>query len=676
MNSRLDMHQFSIRGKLTFVIVIISTITLLLAASLFTLFQLREYQLTLAENLTAVAKITGNNAEAAIAFDNTDDASKILSELKNDPRIIAAAIYAPGNNLFASYSRNHDTPPVFEPPDENGYRYEDRTLHLMQPIYIDDNKKEVIGYIYIQASLDLLYEQLQKNILITGIIVLFSLFIGYFLTFRLQRSISTPILELSNATNKIKNEKDYSIRVNRSDYLEIKHLCDGFNSMLEEIQSRDEHLQQLASYDPLTGLSNRKYFSNILNNAISRGVRKSHRHAILFLDLDRFKNINDSLGHSIGDELLVHVSKRLEVIIREDDTVARFGGDEFTILLQEITGSHQAAEVADRILEVLNEPFDLKGHDVVISTSIGIVIYPEHGVTAEQLMQNADTAMYQSKHSGGNSFWFFSEHMNITAQKRLKLEESLRQAIHKDEIILHYQPQFDLVTKTIVGVEALVRWNKEGGQMVPPNDFLPLADETGLIIPLGNIIFRKALTTLKKLNEEGLYNQKLSINMSAKQFRQSNAIEPLLTFIEDLKLNPEMIEIEITEEALIDYTDEVIMIMHTLKDNGVGLVIDDFGTGYSSLGYLKQFPFDALKIDMTFIRDMQETERNSNLVRAIIDMSHHLDLKVVAEGVETAAQQELLRDMECDIIQGYYFSKPMDEKHLRQFLLHRMKSRN
>ncbi|MBL1142489.1 MAG: EAL domain-containing protein [Proteobacteria bacterium] len=670
MNFSPDKHQFSIRSKLAFVIITIITITLLLAASLFTLSQLHENKLNLIDHLTTLAKITGDNAEAAILFDNSNDADKILSELKNDPHIITAAIYIHKKNLFASYMSKQNFPPVFEPPEIEGYIIESNKIHLLQNIYTD-NGLDKIGEIYLQASLSPLYIQLQKNIFITGIIVLFSLLIGYFLSFRLQKTISFPILELSDATKIIKNEKDYSIRIHRNDYQEIETLCDGFNGMLQEIQQRDEHLQQLASYDPLTGLANRKYFSDMLHQAIIRGKRKSHKHAILFIDLDRFKHINDSLGHSIGDELLVQVAKRFDLIIRGDDTVARFGGDEFTVLLQEINDESSATEVAERILEIMNEPFKLNSHNVVVSPSIGIVMYPEHGKTAEQLISNADTAMYKSKHAGGNNFWFFTEHMNKAAQKRLKLEESLRKAIHRDEIILHYQPQLCLKTNEIVGVEALVRWNKNNKKLVPPNNFLPLADETGLIIPIGNIIYKKALNTLKELQKENLYQNKIAINMSAKQFRSIVSIEQMLLFIEQLKIDCNLVEIEITEEALIDYNDELISTMHTLKKQGIHLSIDDFGTGYSSLSYLKLFPFDILKIDMSFIKDMQEDEKNQDIVRAIIDMSHHLGLEVVAEGVETELQKQLLTEMGCDIIQGYYFCKPLDEKHFKQFLLQR-----
>jgi diguanylate cyclase (GGDEF)-like protein len=667
MNNPIKSKKQTIRFKLTFIIITIITITSLLSASLFTLLQLRANKINLIDNLTTLSEITGDNVEAAILFDNSDDANQILSELKNDPRILAAAIYTQNNDIFASYLAVENVSQIFESPDSISFQEESNETHLLTPI-IDDASNEV-GKVYIQASLDTLDQQLKKNIFISGIIVLVTIIIGYFLSFQLQKTISLPILNLSDLTNRVKNEKDYSARIYNNEYREIEDLCEGFNSMLQEIERRDEHLQQLASYDPLTGLANRKYFSDLLNQALIRGKRKSHKHAILFMDLDRFKHINDSLGHSIGDELLIQVAKRFELIIRGDDTVARFGGDEFTVLLQEVGSSNQVSEVAERILDIMSDPFNLNGHDMVISPSIGIVMYPEHGTTSEQLIKNADTAMYQAKSVGGNNYWFFSEHMNVSAQKRLQLEESLRQAIHKDEIVLHYQPQLCLKTGKIVGIEALCRWNKNHEELVPPNDFLPLADETGLIIPIGNIIYKKALNTLKELRDENLYKQKIAINMSAKQFRSEETIEQMLLFIEESKTDPDLVEIEITEDALIDYNDELIGTMRKLRNQGLHLSIDDFGTGYSSLSYLKQFPFDILKIDMSFIQDMQEADKNQDIVRAIIDMSHNLGLQVIAEGVETEEQMKLLIEMGCDIIQGYYFCKPLDEKSLRQFLL-------
>ncbi len=398
MNSIFNISKTSIQRKLVIIITSISLVTLLLAASLFTLFQLREYRQSMLDNMTSLARITAENVQASIMFDNVEDADKVLAEFKNDPRIVAAAIYTVEKKVFSSFRPTDEVVPDISNfhLQDNKYRFEGGRLHLYQPMSFQSGD-EPIGYIYLIVSLESVYQQLSQNILVTIIIVLLSLLFTIILTSRLQKIISAPILELSRTTNTIKNEKDYTIRVEQDDYLEIEQLSDGFNSMLEEIQKRDENLQRLATYDSLTGIANRKYFTDILNQAIARGTRNSQRHAILFMDLDRFKHINDSFGHSVGDELIVQVACRLETIFRDEDTIARFGGDEFTFLCEDIKTSHQVRDVAERITEVLREPFLLHDHRVVISPSIGIAIFPDHGKSAEDLIKKSDTAMYRAK---------------------------------------------------------------------------------------------------------------------------------------------------------------------------------------------------------------------------------------------------------------------------------------
>lgn len=442
----------------------------------------------------------------------------------------------------------------------------------------------------------------------------------------------------------------------------------GTHTDISAEKMTQEHLKQLASYDPLTNLPNRKYFNDLLVNAIARADRKSQRHAILFLDLDRFKNINDSLGHSAGDQLLVEVSVRLLGILRGDDSVARLGGDEFIVLLQDISGAHRAAEVAHRIVDVLNDPFDILGHQVVISPSIGIVLYPDHGNSPEDLLKNADTAMYQSKQGGGNSYWFFSDEMNVTAQRRLELEESFRRGLTQNEFIVHYQPKVSLSTGEIMGMEALARWNRNGAGLVSPAEFIPIAEETGLIVPMGQLILQTAIEKTKHWLDNNLMRQKMAINISARQFRQKDLLDNIKNALQSIHLSPEYLELEITENSVMDHTEDSIQIMKQLKDYGVSLAIDDFGTGYSSLSYLKKFPIDTLKVDMSFITDMEESEVNKSIVDAIIKLAHNLKLEVVAEGVETHEQVATLTDMGCETIQGFLFSKPLASEDMEDML--------
>ncbi len=438
-----------------------------------------------------------------------------------------------------------------------------------------------------------------------------------------------------------------------------------------DISSEKAHLKnlaRLASYDELTGLPNRKYFRDIVNGAISRAKRNNQKHAILFLDLDRFKNINDSMGHSAGDLLLKLVATRLTEIVRGNDSVARLGGDEFTVLLDNITGTHKAAEISTRIIEVLSKPFELHGRKVIVSPSIGIVIFPDHGVSHEELLKKADTAMYHSKKAGGNAFWFFTDKMNADVKKRLKLEEALHQALKNDEFTLHYQPRFDAYTHTIAGMEALVRWNKGGRRIISPANFIPTAEETGLILPLGNQIISKAIQQTKQWTNSNLYRDKVAINISAHQFKQPKFLENIQIMLEEANLSPEHLEIEITEAAVMENISDAIVTMKKIKDFGITLAMDDFGTGFSSLSYLSKFPIDVLKIDRSFINDMLLTETNINIVKTIIDLAHVLKLKVVAEGVEKEYQSSTLQEMGCDFIQGYLYSKPLEVNELEHLL--------
>ncbi len=442
----------------------------------------------------------------------------------------------------------------------------------------------------------------------------------------------------------------------------------GTHTDISREKTHMEELIRLASYDELTGLPSRKYFGDIVDQAISRAKRNKQQHAILFLDLDRFKNINDSLGHSTGDLLLKLVASRLSEVIRSNDSVARLGGDEFTVLLDNISGSHKAAEIATRIIEVLSKPFNLLGHKVIISPSIGIVIFPIHGTSHEELLKKADTAMYHSKNSGGNDFWFFTDKMNEDVQRRLKLEESLHQALINDEFTLHYQPKFDVCTHTIAGMEALVRWNKNGEGLILPGEFIPTAEETGLILPLGNTITSKVIQQTKQWTERNLFNDTVAINISPQQFRQPNFLENIQIALEEANLSPEYIEIEITEAAVMENLSDAIVTMKKIKGCGIKLAMDDFGTGYSSLSYLSKFPIDVLKIDRSFINDMLLTETNRNIVKTIIDLAHILNLKVVAEGVEKDSQANILQEMGCDFIQGFLYSKPLEVNELEELL--------
>ena len=449
-----------------------------------------------------------------------------------------------------------------------------------------------------------------------------------------------------------------SITVVRDEKGDITNFIALFSDITERKASY-ERIQHLAHFDALTNLPNRTLLNEYLDMSIGVAKRSKAQLAILFLDLDRFKIVNDSLGHHAGDLLLKIVSDRLTNCIRETDTVARLGGDEFVILLPSIKEPGDAVSVAQKVVDAIAVPFLLEGNEVNIGTSIGIGIYPDNGLDRSTLIKNADAAMYHAKENGRNNFQFFSSEMNDKSFEQLALENDLRRAIKNEEFILNYQPQIDVLTGKIVGAEALIRWQHPEKGLVPPNNFIALAEKCGLIVPMGEWVIKTACAQNLAWQKEGLPPMLIAVNIAAQQFRQKNFKESLMEIIGDIGLDPHLLELEITESALMENADSVLKTLHSLKEIGFHLSIDDFGTGYSSLSYLKHFPLDKLKIDRSFVIDITEDSNNNAIIETIINMGHNLKLKVIAEGVENAEQLATLKGLMCDEIQGYYFSRPL-----------------
>lgn len=442
----------------------------------------------------------------------------------------------------------------------------------------------------------------------------------------------------------------------------------------------EERIRQLAYFDEVTSLPNRAFFKERLSQAIGLARRNNHSLALMFLDLDNFKRVNDTLGHSIGDLLLIEVAKRLVLSLRAsdciavghpvkaDESLARFGGDEFTLLLPEIRTSQDAGLVAQRILNALAQPVNLAGHDIIVSGSIGIAVYPEDGQDAEALLKNADMAMYFAKRGSGDSFRFFTESMNVAALKRLTMEKHLRQALMLNEMSLHYQPQVDMSSGTISGVEALLRWNNYELGLVSPVEFIPLAEETNLIVPIGEWVLRTACTQAKAWQDEGVFLPRVAVNVSVRQFAQAGFPAQVKRILVETGLEPSALELEITESVLMKDGDMAMTTLRELKDLGVQLAIDDFGTGYSSLAYLKQFPIDRLKIDRTFVCALSTDEQDRAIASAVISLAENMKLSVTAEGVETENQFDFLKSRNCSEAQGYYLSRPLPIEEISKFL--------
>lgn len=429
-----------------------------------------------------------------------------------------------------------------------------------------------------------------------------------------------------------------------------------------DIRHRDfteRQLTYLAYHDMLTGLPNRQMFQQSLNLSI-RGSKASERKlSVMFIDLDRFKNVNDTFGHAFGDQLLIVAAERLKVGLRAGDRVSRQGGDEFTVLAEDTANIQDAEKIARKIIQLLCQPFNIDGHELRVGCSIGIAMYPTDGEDAITLMKNADTAMYRAKERGKNGFQFYTPEMNDTVIQKLVMEEWLNKAMEQDEFILYYQPQVDIFTKRMNGMEALLRWNHPRLGFISPAEFIPLAEETGIIIPLGKWVLRTACKQNKAWQLWGYPPLKMAVNISPVQFHQHDFVQVVLDALGESGLEPQYLELEITEGIAMHHVDQVIEKLQMLRDLGVHISMDDFGTGYSSLNYLKKFPINKLKIAQQFVRDITEDPDDAAIVQAIMAMAHSLKLNVIAEGVETEEQLAFLLDVKCREIQGYIYSKPI-----------------
>ena len=447
----------------------------------------------------------------------------------------------------------------------------------------------------------------------------------------------------------------------------LTHYVAVFSDITER-KASEARIAFLAHHDPLTGLPNRSLLHDRLEQALANAARQGNRIALLFLDLDRFKTINDSLGHLMGDQLLQGVARRLSNCVRGTDTVSRQGGDEFLIVLTGVDSPDDAARVAEKILVQLEPPFEIDNQQLGTSFSIGIALYPEDGASVEVLMKNADTAMYHAKESGRNTYRFFDEVMNVNALERLHLENGLRRAIEQREFTLHYQPQVDLSNNRIIGVEALLRWFSGVMGGISPARFIPLAEECGLIVPIGEWVLQTACRQARSWQDQGLPPVPVAVNLSAMQFRRTDIVATVARALADSGLDGTWLELELTESLLMQSGPDVEAILGRLKALGVRLSIDDFGTGYSSLAYLKRFPVDRLKIDQSFVRDITDDPDDAAIVRAVIQLGHSLRLEVIAEGTETPEQMAFLRDEGCSAAQGYLFSPPLPADAITELL--------
>jgi len=468
--------------------------------------------------------------------------------------------------------------------------------------------------------------------------------------------------------NKRDNGEEFLTYLNIDVILDENKSISHFVGVFSDITKRKEteaELRKLANSDTLTGLPNRSYFQ--ANQTLL--VNRKTPHALLVFDLDNFKKINDSMGHEVGDVLLCKVAKRMQAVGRKQDTVYRLGGDEFSIIIENTNDIHTITSIAKEVLNTIAQPLKLKNQEVVLFSSLGIVLYPEDGASSQELLKNADTAMYHAKNNGGNKYQFFSDSMNKAAVKRLQVESLIRHGLKEDSFSVFYQPKIEISTGKVAGMEALVRFETPKKGIISPVTFIPVSEETGQIIDIGEVVLRKSCFATKKWVDAGLFSGRVAVNLSAVQFTQPNLVGMIAEILKESRLPAKYLELEITEGTVMDSPQKAIDIMLQIRAMGIHLSLDDFGTGYSSLAYLKKFPLNTLKIDKAFVDDIEESEQGRNMVATIVTIAHNLGMQVVAEGVETNHQLSFLSGLRCEQLQGYLYSKPLPENDFQKYLL-------
>jgi len=704
MNIR-DLGKVSIRWKLTLLIVTISTVSLLLASVAFITTDRINTQQTAGNNLHTMAEIIAANSSAALLFGDARAAQETLGFLKAQQHIQAAAIYGMDETVFAGYRK---TGIAVEFPDtdiqtENILFWGDYA-ELFAHIYYDG---EQIGIVYLRSNMKAIHDRLVWFLGIVAAVLLMSLLVTFALSARLQRIFTDPLLRLSAIARQVRTENNYSLRVSGESLDELGNLIADFNSMLDEIQSRDnelmEHRAMLeervmqrtseleianaelatsksqaeavakrmeyhAHHDALTGLPNRILLNDRITAELAHARRQQGKLALLFLDLDRFKIINDSLGHAVGDQLLRVIARRIGNCIRDEDTVARLGGDEFMVLLPRISGSSDAGRIARKVIDCLVNPVSCNGHELHITTSVGISIFPHDGADAETLIKHADISMYRAKELGRNKAIYYTAEMNAGSRKQLALENNLRQAAGKNQLKLFYQPKIDILKNTIVGVEALLRWEHPTMGMINPMEFIPVAEDTGLIIPIGEWVLNTAFTQLKQWHQAGYTGINMAVNISSAQLSRPGLEDVVAKALQAADVDAGMAELEITENVAMENLEPAIVILEKIKNTGVTIAMDDFGTGYSSLSYLRQLPVDVVKIDRSFVREIPDSHEDVLIAQAIIAMTQSLNLSLVVEGIENVKQLNFFRQQGCNIVQGFLFSKPVEADEMLRML--------
>ncbi|WP_028470679.1 EAL domain-containing protein [Neptunomonas japonica] len=657
----------SIANKLLLMLVGISTLSAMITASVLFVNEWFSATNEQRKNLTSIAEILEPNLITAVMFDDNQTVNELINPLNKRQEIIYSSVSRPDGSIITSIG------------DRKAYLTLGENLNeyiIIKNRLVFDNQD--FGKLLIMADKSYVENRSQFYLYFLIVLILANFVICFIISLSLRKRFVAPIIQLASLAKKVSSNRDYSLRAKKITDDEIADLTGYFNQMLNTIEERDQYLEtqvfdrtkeielanknlRLQAYnDSLTGLPNRHFFYEKLQRTIDYSSRYNLKFSLIFIDLDNFKEINDTLGHDYGDLLLIKASRRLVECVRETDTVARLGGDEFTLIIQDLSSKERINAVAENILKCLAQSFQLKDERVFVSGSIGVTVYPDDGDNVESLVKHADQAMYESKHAGRNCYRFFTSELQVNAQNKKMLSDDLRRATYENEFILCYQPIIELKTNEVTKAEALVRWNHPSKGIIRPSQFIPLAEEMGLISEVSSWVAEHALKQSILWRSMTRKEIPISINTSALLYKGDPTwIENWLQQLKANHIPGNMITIEITESLLMESNDSIKSQLITLRDHGVEVSIDDFGVGYSSLSYLQELDIDVLKIDQSFVKGIERGNDSLALCEAVIVMAHRIGLKVIAEGIETAKQHELLLEAGCDYGQGYYYSKPI-----------------
>ncbi len=708
----MAMQGLSLKQKVQLFTVLTALLTAMVCIGQVSYREWQEFRSSSVARLCELAQMLVDQSGQALAAEDAALVRRDLRLLRAHPEISTAKIYTSDGRLLAYFPEGdveHTDLALQESSltqtaffkEVTTVDWSSRTIEIARPVIFTGM---TVGVLRLTADLSGGYQSMVEDIVFAAGVIGSLLILTLLLALRLQAYLARPIGDLARTMEEVSSCQDYSLRVPVSGNDELGMLAQMFNHMLCQVEFRERRLAEqtllleqevvqrtsdlkemadeahrLAYFDTLTGLPNRRQLIDQFDVAVKEAAITQSAVALLFLDLDRFKRINDTLGHHIGDELLIAVAERIKHCLRTCDTVSRLnnseptcisrlGGDEFVVFLTGLTYPQQSGRVAQRLIQAIRQPIVVQGYTLTVTTSIGISLFPEDGSDVASLLKHADTAMYQAKEKGKNTFHFFHSSLDSVALNRLALENDLRVALEKEQFVVHFQPKFDTHTRVLTGAEALVRWEHPEKGTIYPVDFIPVAEESGMIVQLGHTVLQQVCRNMAIWDKMELATGVISINLSGYQFSHPNMVANIADVLVATNIDPQYLQIELTESMLMDTSGECLKILCELKSLGVQLAIDDFGKGYSSLSYLKAFPIDVLKIDQSFICDLPTDSHNAAITRAIIIMAHSLGLKVVAEGVERKEHYDFLRELGCNEVQGFLFSRPLPVSEFTSFM--------